>query len=354
MSDEPAAPRVVTAPLEASPAPAPEKTAPMPAKLEPPPVHARPATQMSASAVPSTLESPQEPATDAGIAIGTPPPEHPVAVDEIHGAALLRRDAGDDASVPPDLEATVPASHRGGPATMMSPAVPAPLPGASTPPLAPENAVVDVGAPAHAFVPYAGAAPPGFGGPNVMVHRGPGDAGQRRTTSTTFLVLVIGGAVAAVAVLAVAVVGFFFFTSRRVTGLDDRRSARPPGGAIAPGSPEPPRPLPRFAGTRARLTVTSSGALDPETVRAAIGVALPRIDVCYAATELEPPDHESANYDLDVAPNGEVRHAEPTTAGPRSTKLDACVTQNLRSVRMPRAAKPSVVRLTFSAPIEPR
>lgn len=237
---------------------------------------------------------------------------------------------------------------------MMSPAVPAPLSGASTPPLAPENAVVDVGAPPHAFGPYGSAAPPRFGGPRELLHHRPGDPTQRRTTSTTFLVLVIGGAVAAIAVLALGLVGFFVFTRRQATRLDDTRGARQPSGAVGPGSPEPPRPLPRFAGTRARLSVTSSGVLDPEAVRTAIGVALPRIDVCYAATELEPPDHESASYDLDVAPNGEVRRAEPTTAGPRSTKLDTCVTQNLRSVRMPRAAKPSVVRLTFVAPIEPR
>jgi hypothetical protein len=238
---------------------------------------------------------------------------------------------------------------------MMSPAVAAAFPGGSTPPLAPENAVVDVGAPAHAFVPHGGGAP-GFGAPHGMMHHGPGRGGvtPTRSTSTTFLVLVIGGVVAATAIVAIAIVGIFFVSSRRAAVRDDPRGSRQPGIAVAPASPEPPRPTPRFGGTRARVSVSSSGFLDPEAVRAAVSSASSRIDVCYAATELEPPDHESANYDLDVAPSGEVRRAEATTAGPRSAKLDACVVQNLRSVRMPRATKPSVVRLTFLAPIEPR
>ncbi len=371
MSDEPDRPRVITAPLGVSPAPAPEPAAPVTAKLEPPipspepaqlttarlvpaPVNApRPATQMSASAVPSTLESPQEPQRDALAAKLTAPTDDAAALDEIHGAALLRGDAvRADASVPPELEATAPASRHGGPATMMSPAVAAPLPGASTPPLAPENAVVDVGAPAHAFVPYGSGAQPGFGGgAQGMMHHG---GGAGRSTSTTFLVLVIGGIVAALAVLAIGIAGFFLFTSRRAADLDDPRGSRRPGGAVAPGSPEPPRLPPRMGGTRARVSVTSSGLLDPNAARAAIEGAMPHLEVCFAATELDPPNHESASYEVDVAPSGEVRRAEPAGPGARSAKLDACMVQSLRSVRMPRSSKPSAVRLTFFAPIEPR
>ena len=372
MSDEPDRPRVITAPLGVSPAPAPEPAAPVTAKLEPPtpeqallttarlvpaPVNARPATQMSASAVPSTLESPKERAPDGIAAIVATPTDDAAPLDEIHGAVLLRGDAARaDASVPPELEATVTASRRGGPATMMSPAVAAPLPGASTPPLAPENAVVDVGAPAHAFVPYGGGAQASFGGAHGMMHHGHAGAGGRtgRSPSTMFLVLVIGGIVAALAVLALGIVGFFLFTSRRAAELDDPRGSRQPGGAVAPGTPEPPRLPSRMGGTRARVSVTSSGALDPSAARAAIDGAMPHLEVCFAASELDPPNHESASYEVDVAPSGEVRRAEPAGPGARSVKLDACMVQSLRSVRMPRSSKPSAVKLTFFAPIEPR
>ena len=285
MSDEPDRPRVITAPLGVSPAPAPEPPPPVTAKLEPPapmtaklapaPANARPATQMSASAVPSTLESPQDPsaATD-GTAVVIAPNALGTSADEIHGAALVRGDTGrgdtvrDDPSVPPGLEATAPASARGhgGPATMMSPAVAAPLPGASTPPLAPENAVVDVGAPAHAFVPYGSGAPPGFGGPHGMAHHhgiGPGGAATRRPMSTTFLLLVIGGVVAAIALLAVAVIGFVFVSRRNAADGDDPRGSRQPGVTVAPGSPESPRLPPRMGGTRARVSVTTRARSTP-------------------------------------------------------------------------------------------
>ena len=167
--------------------------------------------------------------------------------------------------------------------------------------------------------------------------------------------LVIGGAVAAIAVLALGIVGFFLFTSRRsAPELDDPRGSRQPGGAFAPGSPEPPRLPPRMGGTRARVSVTSSGVLDPVAVRAAIDSAMPHLDACFSATELDPPNHESASYEVDVAPSGEVRRAEPAGPGAHSAKLDACMVQSLRSVRMPRSSKPSAVKLSFFAPIESR
>jgi hypothetical protein len=174
--------------------------------------------------------------------------------------------------------------------------------------------------------------------------------------STTFLALVVGGVVAAVALLAVAVLALVLFTRARNRAADaeEARSTRGPSITVTPAPPEPPRLPSRMGGTKARVSVTSAGALDPEAVRVAVTGALPRLDACFAATELDPPAHETSSFDLDVAPNGEVRRAEPTPSGPRSLKLDACIVQNLRSVRMPKAAKTSTVKLAFFAPIEPR
>ena len=173
---------------------------------------------MSASAVPSTLESPQDPPVRAATAGGAvvmaastdaPAPRPTRSTEHRSCEETTGRDVRDDA--PPGDAAVQDPCRRVGPATMMSPAVIAPLPGESTPPLAPENAVVDVGAPAHAFVPYGSGAPAGFGGPHGMMHHGsagPGGASgaaHGRTTSTTFLLLIVGGIVAAVALLAIAV-----------------------------------------------------------------------------------------------------------------------------------------------------
>lgn len=318
MSDEADRPRVITAPLGASPA--------------------RPATQMSAAAVPATLDSPKEPSVPP--AAGNAP-----NADEIHGAELARRDAARDDAAPALDGGGV---RRAGPATMMSPAVSAPLPGGSSPPLAPENAVVDVGAPAHAFMPY-GSAAPGMGG-GRMHHGGPG---APRSLSTTTLVLIIVGVVAAVGLLGVGVGGYLFFHRERDS--NDPRAARGGGlGLPAPGAiPGDPRKPVRMGGPRAQVTVTSAGALDPEGVRAAVTLALPHLDPCFAASELEPPNHEQVGYDLDVAPSGEIRRAEPSVPG-RTPKLDACMVQNLRAVRLPKSKAASAVRLTFVAPLSER
>ncbi|MDB4935810.1 MAG: hypothetical protein JWP87_2782, partial [Labilithrix sp.] len=349
----------------------PETTAPMAAKPSAAPLNNPRATQMSASAVPSTLDSPAgaggekngpPSASAAAAARASSSPSFATTVDEINGAAVIAD--GAQREEPRRASADV-AGRRIGPPTLMSPAVVAPAPGESTP-LAPENAVIDVGAPAHAFVPHGSGAPAGFGGlgaPSAMLNpgagHGAGGAGQGRTSSTTFLLLVVGGIVAAVALLAVAVVLVIVVTRRRAADAADERAGRAPSGAVAPGAPGARGgagagggSTARMGGKKARLAVTSAGALDPEAVRAATTSALPHIDACFAATELEAPNHESAAYDLDVAPSGEVKRAEPATPSGRSSKLDACVVELLRSIRLPKSAKASTVTLTFSAPIE--
>lgn len=323
MSDEPDPPRVVTAPLAAANAPA----------------NARPATQMSASAVPSTLDSPQHPSA-------SPPADHAhgaASADEIRANAIAggettRDDAARDAALA-DAGIAPPSVRRIGPATMMSPAVAAPLPGTSSPPLGPEHAVVDVGAPAHAYVPYGSAAPAGG------MHHGGQGASHRRGMSTTALVLIVVGVVGAVGVVAVATGAYFFFG--RAQGRRGEQSSSSPRSRPDPRDPQ------RMGGPRARVSVTSSGALDPEAVRSVVNAASPRLDVCFASTEIDPPNHEVATYDLDVATTGEVKRVEPGAELTRAPKLDACVVQTLRSLRMPRTTKACTVKLTFVAPIEP-
>ena len=347
MSDAPDTRRGATAPLPVTAQPS---TAPMPQRA---------ATQMSASAVPSTLESPQE---------AQKPDGAPAAASLKHDVTeqddTARQNAERDAGIAPEAAAAPPAPGplgqdlrpRVGPATLMSPAV-APLGDKpASPSLTPEDAVIDVGAPAHAFMPHGAASPAYGGGPGGMMHQAGhaigGAVPAARSMSTSFLVMLVVGGVAGIILLAGIVVGLFYLGERRKAEALESRAPHGPSATVAPGAQEGPRSPARFGGTKARLAVTSGGAMDPEAVRAALAGALPRIDACFAAAELEPPDHETAAYDIDVQASGEVKRAEAASAVNRAPKLDACVLQNLRAVRLPKAARASTVKLTFSAPLD--
>jgi hypothetical protein len=362
-----------TAPMpEAVPAPPARAPGEMPAPAPAP----RAATQMSPSAVPSTLDSPTDGASipPDGAPRDDRPTDvdratRPTTVDEIDGALLIRAVSAPPAALSPapplqlwPLPAPVAPpepSRRGAPATLMSPAVPQAGDVPPSPPPTPENAVVDVGAPAHAFMPRGNASPHGYGGAHGALgsagRQGPGPSGTdagRRGMTTTFLVMVALGVVAGIVLLGAVVGGLFYVTEKR--RAERERLLHAPSGAAAAATAEGPRGAARFGGGRARLGVTTTGTLDPEAIRVALAGALPRIDACFAAAELEPPNHESAAYDLDVQPTGDVKRADAATTTNRTPKLDACVLQNLRSARLPKAAKASTVKLTFSAPVDVR
>ncbi|HSO38223.1 MAG TPA: hypothetical protein VLT33_37100, partial [Labilithrix sp.] len=152
----PGIPPAATVPLAAHPAPG----APV--------MHHR-ATQMSPSAVPSTLESPKDPiillAPDATWIERPMDTTLPSSAGESPNGATLRDDSARDAAIreaarrADEAMASAaasasgePSARRHGPATQMSP-----VPGASTappgPPLAAEDAVVDAVLPPAAFVP---------------------------------------------------------------------------------------------------------------------------------------------------------------------------------------------------------
>ena len=175
------------------------------------------------------------------------------------------------------------------------------------------------------------------------------------------VIVVVGIAVALVA--AVAVVLVVLFVVRRspdggvgVPSLPSRPRTVAPGPAETgnPATTAPPRDEVRggpMGGPKARVTGLVSRSLDPQKVRNAVAAAGARTDACFAATELEPPNHEIAGYDLDVAASGEVTRAEPATQTGRCAELDACMVQNLRGLRMPRSPAGSTVKLTFAAKI---
>ena len=125
----------------------------------------------------------------------------------------------------------------------------------------------------------------------------------------------------------------------------------PPEGAGLPTAAPALSTTRAMGGTKARLGTLTSGSLDIEGARAAIGTALPRIDACFATNELEPPNHESVTYDMEVAASGAVKSAEPGTLSGRVARLDTCVVAALRAVRMPRSPGGGRVKLTLTARI---
>jgi hypothetical protein len=352
-------------------------TAPMPAPVPLPVAAAAPApapapaaraaTQISASAVPSTLDSPTDGASippNSTSRVGRPTDADgavpPRTVDEIDGAVLARAGASSPPASPrpPPMAAADP-TRRGAPATLMSPAVPQAGDVPPAPPLAPENAVVDVGAPAHAFMPHGNASPSPYGGARgglgTADPRGRGGSGTspgRRAMTTTLLVLIVLGVLAGVVLLSAVLGGLYYVAEKRKAEREQLLHTPTPAAPAVTG--EGARGPARFGGGKARLGVTTTGTLDPEAIRVALAGAIPRIDACFTAAELEPPNHESATYDLDVQPNGDVKRADVATTPNRAPKLDACVLSSLRGVHLPKSAKASTVKLTFSAPLDVR
>jgi hypothetical protein len=415
MSDIPA--RGATAPLgetvpKTDPLPPPGVTAPLAAHAAHAPGGHHRATQMSPSAVPSTLESPKDPPPmdgaaqvalerriDVALAAGT-------TAEEINGSTV-RDDAARDAAIHDALKAAdaqgaasggAPSdehsARRHGPATMMSP-IPGPSGGSVPPPggRSATDAVVDAVLPAAAFQP-----PPYAGGGNADAQWGPpgahagafeardrqaapggqlhgsmpapalGAGGMPRRSNTMLIVLIAGGVVVLLIGLVIVGGGALFFSRRaaatraaKAQGGSESSNAGSPAGAGAAGQASPgatgggvqPRAVdPRaMGGTRARLIALSAGALEVEAVRAAITTVLPQVDACFVASELEPPNHESVTYELDVATSGTITRAEPTPQTGRAPKLDACVGGALRTARMPRGARNTRVKLTLSARI---
>ncbi len=392
-------------------------TVPLAARPAPAPLLRHPATQMSPSGVPSTLESPKDPLIlDLGAATQLEPRLDitlPSSVDDAPNGSTLRDDTARDAAIREAVSAadaaiaaaaistTAPSGRRHGPATQMSP-----VPGASAPsspprpPLAAEDAVVDAVLPGAAFSPppagatldmsggfgdgiqHAGWGAPGaparaFGArdPRAGGHGTPLQSrepvARAPRANGTLIALIAGGVVVLVVGIGIIGAGTYFFSARAraragrsgvepVVGGGGAQGASPAPVAAATEGP-PPKVVPRVndgprlqGGTKAKVSELTASGVDVTGSRNAITAALPRLDACFAASETEAPGHETATYDLDLAPTGVVTRAEPAGAaqGARTSRLDACVVTVLRGVRLPRSAGGGRVKVTLSAPIK--
>jgi hypothetical protein len=152
----------------------------------------------------------------------------------------------------PQASIRAPGTMRVAPPTMISNVGPSSAPG-KVGAIAPEDAVVDVGAPAYAYVarpggpppgygPPAGSPPPGYGAPLAMMHHGaPGHAQPPQHpsgASTRTMVLLVGGLIL-LAILAVGGAGGFYFyvASQHATA----GGAATTHATTAPATPERPK-----------------------------------------------------------------------------------------------------------------
>ncbi len=236
--------------LDMSPSPATSApgTDPMPAAPN------RPATQMSPSAVPSTLESPTDKAAlpSGGDGTATEKSARPIFVDEIVGGAVVAENTIRDEQTRADVLREVARREagaldsgggRGGsPPTLMSPLV---VPDAAAyadpnaPPAPPQQAVTFAQAPAHAYLPATTGPdyPPPHGSGTFShgaAHHGARPAGR----SSNGIIIAIFAIGAALAVVAIAVsIGAIFVRSRQ-------NAEAPPRPATATAKP-PRAPLER-------------------------------------------------------------------------------------------------------------
>ena len=227
-------------------------------------MNARAPTQISASAVPSTLESPTDttkepPRLDTtermdDVAPGTS--QRPHQLDEISGALILNQSAaGGDPALAAAMKETLqsepsdPAPARsGGPRTLMSPLV---KPGAEPRPresTRPEDNVtiaptLPMGGPG-----YLPPLPPG--GPALYGAAGYGQHGQpapRRSMSSTMIGLLVAGGLVVLLGLGLAVFAFVVMKDRRgddPLSLDPRTQPAPraPAQPVQPQQAAPPSP----------------------------------------------------------------------------------------------------------------
>jgi hypothetical protein len=61
---------------------------------------------------------------------------------------------------------------------------------------------------------------------------------------------------------------------------------------------------------------------------------MPSINACHVATELDPPEHETSSYVLDIAPSGAIRDVRTFGKGTHP-KFDSCMMTALRQTKWP-------------------
>ena len=135
-------------------------------------------------------------------------------------------------------------------------------------------------------------------------------------------------------------------------------AAQPAGGAQPASAPSGDAPgsakgRPKMTGTTARFSSGRYTGITSKEARPVIDAAMPRISACHASTELEPPLHDDASFDIAIAASGSVTSVQrvPTTSQPAHARYDACVRTALSGAVFPATPKGATIRLGVVAPL---
>jgi hypothetical protein len=133
-----------------------------------------------------------------------------------------------------------------------------------------------------------------------------------------------------------------------------------PAAAGAPGAPAPAAIVAdagapaggakkQFAGTNFRIGGGAFDGFDIDASKAAIMAKGGAIGGCYAATELDPPDHQFTDWTFQVDPAGNVKSVGRTTAFDPHPKFDACMVGVLRQVKWAASKAGGAPHVNFTA-----
>ncbi len=105
----------------------------------------------------------------------------------------------------------------------------------------------------------------------------------------------------------------------------------------------------QYAGSVARYSGGQFNNYDIAKTREAFEKVNPQINVCYAATEFEPPDHQFTQWICTVDPAGNVTSARRATSHDPHPKLDACVIAALRQMKVQALPGGGTFQIGFSS-----
>ncbi len=127
--------------------------------------------------------------------------------------------------------------------------------------------------------------------------------------------------------------------------------AATPKPAPSPAPTPAPTPSAKRMGARTATLTLGDCTFELAECRAAVAPLMPSVQACFAATELDPPPHEVADYSIMLDKSGAVTDVRRHKSGENVAhpKLDACIASALRRAKYPRSPGNTRVEVFFRA-----
>jgi hypothetical protein len=90
----------------------------------------------------------------------------------------------------------------------------------------------------------------------------------------------------------------------------------------------------QFAGSRASYSGGAFNNYDIDKIKEAFAKVNPAVNACYAAAEFDPPDHQFTYWTFNADPAGNIIFVKRKTGVDPHSKLDPCVIQALRQMKV--------------------